>query len=107
MESTQDGVEQIHAAEMAAREKIEEAEKRARDIRDQADRESKMIIQQAEESAKRESTRILEGISGEAKKLESKIHKDTDSKIEQMIAASEKKRKDAIKAAMKLLLEEE
>lgn len=106
MESTQDGVEQIHAAEVAAREKIEEAERRAREIREEADRESKMIVRQAEESAKRESTRLLEGISLEAGEIKGRIQGDTETRINQMIAASEKKKKDAIKLAMKLLLEE-
>ena len=106
MESTQDGVEQIHAAELAAREKIEEAEKQAREIREEAERESKMILQQAEDSAKLESTRLLEGISSDAKKIEGKIQSNTETTIEELIAAAEKKKKDAIKAAMKMLVEE-
>ncbi len=109
MESTPDsidGVEEIHAAEKAARERIEEAEKQARIMREDADKESKSIIHEAEESAKRESTRILEGITGEASKVDRKIQNATETDITKMLEASEQRKKDAVKRAVKILLEE-
>ncbi|MHA2423600.1 MAG: hypothetical protein ACXAEF_02360 [Candidatus Thorarchaeota archaeon] len=106
MDSTQDGIEQIHAAEEAARAKIEEAEKRARSMREEADKESRTLLQQAEENGKREATRILEGVTKDSGKVEGKIQSETDSHIKDLIAAAEKKKTDAIKAAVKLLLED-
>jgi vacuolar-type H+-ATPase subunit H len=107
MESTPDGVEKIHAAEQAAQEKVEQAEQRARTIREEAEKESKIILQEAKESAKRDSTRILEGITTEANKIESEILKKTESGIEMMLKTAEEKKKEAVKGALKILLEEE
>ncbi|MHA1908570.1 MAG: hypothetical protein ACW98Y_14810 [Candidatus Thorarchaeota archaeon] len=106
MDSTQDGIEQIHAAEEAARARVEEAEKRARTLREEADKESRALLQQAEENANREATRILEGVTKDSGKLEVKIQSETESHIKDLVAAAEKKKTDAIKAAVKLLLED-
>jgi V/A-type H+-transporting ATPase subunit G/H len=107
MDATQDGIEQIHAAEEAARARIEEAEKRARAVREEADKESRTILQQAEENANREATRILEGVTKDSSKVEGKIQNETEAHIQSLISSAEKKKKDAVKAAMKILLEEE
>ena len=106
MDSTQDGLEQIHAAEESARARVEDAEKRARAMREEADRESRTLLQQAEENASREASRLLEGVTKDSSKIDGKMKGDTETHVNALIAAAEKKKRDAVKAALKLLLEE-
>ena len=106
MESTQDGVEQIHAAEESARGRIEDAEKRARAMREETEKESRKILQQAEENASREASRLLQGVTKDSSKIDGKMKGDTETHVNALIAAAEKKKRDAVKAALKLLLEE-
>ncbi|MFW9849610.1 MAG: hypothetical protein ACFFF4_10725 [Candidatus Thorarchaeota archaeon] len=106
MESTQDGIEQIHAAEEAARKRIEEAEKHARSMKDEAEKESRTILKQAEDNGNREATRLLEGVTKDSGKMEGKIQSETEAHIKDIIAEAEKKKSDAIKTAVKILLEE-
>ncbi len=106
MDSTQDGVEQIHAAEQAARARIEDAEKRARTMREEADKESRSILKKAEVNAGTKATRLLDGVSKDSSKIELEIQGDAEARIEDLIAAAEKKKKGAIVAALKMMLEE-
>ena len=106
MSSAHDEIDQIHETETAARKKIEKAEARAQKIREEADEEAKMIVEAAEREAKDTGTRMLSEVEGKKIEIESSVFKETEKTIKQIQNSAKKKRDDAYKTIIKMLLGE-
>lgn len=101
-----DEIDQIHETEIAAQKRIEDARKKARKIREDADEEAKMIVEVAEREAKDSATRMLSEIESRKVEIESSVFKETEKTIKSIQASAQKKRDEAYKAVVKLLLGE-
>ncbi|MFW9805685.1 MAG: hypothetical protein ACFFFK_03025 [Candidatus Thorarchaeota archaeon] len=101
-----DEIDQIHETEMAAQKRIEDAHKKARKIRDDADEEAKTIVEVAEKDAKDSAAKMLSGIESRKDEIESSVLKETDKTIKNIQASAQKRREDAYKAVVKILLGE-
>ena len=106
MSSAHDEIDQIHETESAARKRIEKAESRAQKMREEVDEEAKIVIEAAEREAKDTATRMLSEIESKKVGIESSVFKDTEKTIKQIQDSAKKKRDDAYKTIIKMLLGE-
>ena len=106
MSTAHDEIDLIHKAEEAARKRIEKAEKKALKIKEEADTEAKEVLDDAEHSASSEATRLISTIETRKVEINSSVTKDAEQTIKKYKASAKKKRDEAYKSIVKMLLGE-